>query len=265
MTTLISLAYYETPVTRFNLRYFIQFELDLDFPSRDYLIVINGKCSLSLPRRSNIRVIYRDNTGFDLGAHGEALRGVNRGRYEYFILMNAGVLGPCTDYGVDWLPRVVKKLNAKVKLVSSSIVCLPESDAGGPGPHCESFFLATDRLGIELLLSDPLALRLHATKREAILTGEYRISKLMRASGYDIDCLIPEYSGKDWRHPDNQRLNGGHHPSRAGSFYGKSLHPRCQIFHKWFWSYQPTKPVNLMVMNAIIRDNQMKKNKAKKR
>lgn len=259
MTTLISLAYYETPVTRFNLRYFIQFELELNYPHRDYLIIINGTCSLPLPVRDNIRIIHRDNTGFDLGAHGEGLRSINRSRYQYFILMNAGVLGPCTPVGVDWLPSIVQRITHRVKLVSSSIVCLPQTDAGGPGPHCESFFLVTDVLGLELLLADPLALGLHSTKRAAILEGEYRITKLIRASGYAIECLIPEYQGVDWTLPQNQDLNSCQHPSRAGSFYGKSLNPADQIFHKWYWSYQPHKPVNLLAMNIIIRHNQMKR------
>ena len=40
----------------------------------DYIFVINGhKCNIEIPDKSNIKIIKRDNIGYDFGGHKAAL------------------------------------------------------------------------------------------------------------------------------------------------------------------------------------------------
>lgn len=58
--------------------------------------------------------------------------------------MNSGVCGPIIpNYLKDdahWSTYFIRKINDKVKLVGTTICCLPHTDAGGYGPKVEGFF-----------------------------------------------------------------------------------------------------------------------------
>ena len=83
----------------------------------------------------------------------------------------------------------------------------------------------------------------HATKFDAVVNGEYGLSRAILAAGYTLDCLLYRYQGIDWRNPANWNLNDNRHPSRAGSYGGISIHPFEVVFHKWFWAHHPDAPV----------------------
>ena len=51
-----------------------------------------------------------------------------------------------------------RKINELVKLVGTTIVCLPHTDAGGYGPKVEGFFFMVDNIGLNLLKSTILFL-----------------------------------------------------------------------------------------------------------
>ncbi len=59
-------------------------------------------------------------------------------KYRYFIFLNSSVRGPFyPSYmppGWQWTQAYTDRLVGDIKLVGSSLVCLPEVDAGGPGP-----------------------------------------------------------------------------------------------------------------------------------
>lgn len=59
-------------------------------------------------------------------------------RYRYFLFLNSSVRGPFypsyQPQGWAWPRAFTDRLSADVKVVASSIVCLPEVDAGGFGP-----------------------------------------------------------------------------------------------------------------------------------
>jgi len=68
--TLVSYAYYETDDARPNADFFIKHALH---SNADFVFILNGQTDLAktIPKWSNIKVIQRDNTCFDLGAHGK--------------------------------------------------------------------------------------------------------------------------------------------------------------------------------------------------
>ena len=68
--TLVSYVYHETEDARPNAEFFIRHGLH---SSADFVFILNGQTDLarSIPKRSNVEVVQRDNTCFDLGAHGK--------------------------------------------------------------------------------------------------------------------------------------------------------------------------------------------------
>ena len=60
--------------------------------------------------------------------------------YKYFIFLNSSVRGPFWPAYMppdwSWTRAYTDRLRGRVKVVSSSLVCLPEIDAGGPGLGC---------------------------------------------------------------------------------------------------------------------------------
>ena len=72
--------------------------------------------------------------------------------------------------------KVIKKINDSVKLVGTTIVCLPNYDAGGYGPKVEGFFFMTDNIGLNLLKNQKNIFCNHPDKYSAIVNCEYGLS-----------------------------------------------------------------------------------------
>ena len=149
MKIVIIYAYYESPSSVYNLKFFVKKELSLK-SNIDYVIVINGEvCSVNIPDLPNLKIIRRENTGYDFGAHSIALKNISR-NYDYYFFMNSGVIGPILPHyfpkNIHWSKIFTNKINGNIKLVGTTIVCLPPSDAGGYGPKVEGFFFMTDKI-----------------------------------------------------------------------------------------------------------------------
>jgi len=177
MKKVIIYAYYNSPSSNYNLNFFVKKELRYR-PHIDYILVINGyDCPVSLPTIDNFHVIKRENTGFDFGAHFVALNYIeeHNTKYDYFFFMNSGVCGPIiTNYikDVHWSTFFIRKINDKVKLVGTTICCLPHTDAGGYGPKVEGFFFATDVKGLSMLLKEKTIFQIHENFYSDIINGE---------------------------------------------------------------------------------------------
>ena len=242
MRSVIIYTYYMTPSCDYNLDFFVKAELSYK-KNIDYIIVINGfehNKNTQFPALANLTILKRGNVGYDFGGHNHALEYLknNSKVYDYYFFLNSGVIGPILPHYVKeehWSTIFIKKINDRVKLVGTTIACLPATDAGGYGPKVEGFFFLTDKCGLDLLLSQKTIFCDHTTKYSAIVNGEYGLSNCILSHGYSIDCMIPQYQGIDWRDSKNYNFNKNVHPSRENSFYGTSLNPFDVIFHKWYW------------------------------
>ena len=110
---------------------------------------------------------------------------------------------------------------------------------GGFGPKVEGFFFLLDRVGLRLVLENGKIFYNHKNKEDAILNGEYSLSKCIINHGYTIDCILEKYKNIDWYDKKNYYLNNNLHPSRKNSYFEKSIDPFEVIFHKWFWHGKP--------------------------
>ncbi|PSR88577.1 hypothetical protein BD289DRAFT_482077 [Coniella lustricola] len=148
---LILFAYAESENARDNLKFFLKRGLHA---AADFIFIFNGETDASdlVPTSlANVKVVKRENTCYDIGAFGQVLaKDALWQRYKRFITLNASVRGPFLPVWSDecWSDAFFNKLSDKVKLVGLTYHCVPN-------PHVQSMLLATDRVGMEILL-DPL-------------------------------------------------------------------------------------------------------------
>jgi hypothetical protein len=243
MKSVIIYTYFFSPSSNYNVAFFIKKELQ-ERSNMDYIIVINGfVCdeTIVFPTLSNLTILKRPNEGYDFGGHTHALEYLaenNKKNYDYYFFMNSGVIGPILpnywDQSIHWSSVFIRKITDVVKVVGTTIVCLPEYDAGGFGPKVEGFFFMLDAIGLSVLEEEGTIFYNHANKFYAIIEGEYGVSRAILKRGYSIDCMLPKYQNMDWRDPKNYRWNENLHPSRKGTYFGRSIQPYEVIFHKWF-------------------------------
>ena len=247
MKSVIIYTYFSSLSSDYNLSFFIKKELSYK-DNIDYIIVINGfehSPEIIFPNLDNLTVLKRENIGFDFGGHNFALEYINQKSkvYDYYFFMNSGVIGPIIPHYFTqhhWSNVFINKINDKVKLVGTTIVCLPQKDKGGYGPKVEGFFFMVDAIGLELLKNQKTIFCNHKDKISTIINGEYGLSKCILNNGYTIDCMLPKYQNIDWTNSDNHNLNNNKHPSRKNSFYNHSINPYDVIFYKWYWRGQET-------------------------
>lgn len=79
-----------------------------------------------------------ENEGMDFAAHNSTMTySMNVlqtfwTKYRYFLFLNSSIKGPFTPkyYPFHWSEPYLSRINSKSKAIGSSIVCLPEVDAG---------------------------------------------------------------------------------------------------------------------------------------
>lgn len=119
--TLILYAYHETANARRNAEFFIRHGLH---GSADFIFIINGEGTgldtLLPPDAENIKVVRRENTCYDIGSYGDALRGLGDSikQYKRFILLNASIRGPFVPHWSKecWSDAYLGRLTDQVKV-----------------------------------------------------------------------------------------------------------------------------------------------------
>eukprot|EP00892_Ulva_mutabilis_P004470 jgi/Ulvmu1/2395/UM131_0006.1 len=185
------------------------------------------------------------NEGMDFAAHNTTMTYAQdvmklfHNKYRYFMFVNSSVKGPFTPkyYPFHWSEPFLSRINRKVKAVSSSIVCLPIIDSGGPGPKLESWAFATDSVGLKVLTAAGVFV-LNTCKicvDGLIVTGEYGMAPALFDEGFSIDTLMAMYGEVDWHNRSNWNCNDQVHPSRHGTYDGISMNPFETVFLKASW------------------------------
>ncbi|KAI4261160.1 MAG: hypothetical protein L6R42_003638 [Xanthoria sp. 1 TBL-2021] len=233
--TLILYAYHETANARRNAEFFIRHGLH---DSADFIFIVNGEGTgldtLLPPDAENIKVVRRENTCYDIGSYGDALRGLGDSikQYKRFILLNASIRGPFVPHWSKecWSDAYLGRLTDQVKLVGMSYNCAPYDR------HVQSMILATDNIGLDVLL-DPASQSLStcpndwhsAVKVEVRMTGE------IKKAGYKVDAMMQEFQGDadfadDCKGAD--RLWEGAYPDGKQNGPASFVHPYETLFFK---------------------------------
>ena len=131
-------------------------------PTDPVLDSVRSAATATIGSGSVTHLVRKANEGMDFAAHNTTityLTAVRRlHRYSYFFLLNSSIRGPFVPSymppGWQWTQAFIDRLVSNVGVVSSSLVCLPEEDAGGPGPKLESWAAATHRRGLDILVEE---------------------------------------------------------------------------------------------------------------
>jgi hypothetical protein len=246
--TLCIYTYFEKDQTyKKNCEYFLENGLN---DSSDYLFVINGDSSIDFPKRTNIiNIIHRKNTGYDFQAYTEALRTINISNYNYFIFMNTSVRGPYIDNKSNWQSKFTNLIKGDTKLVGTTInihctraSCnfdeekhLKSIGLSRPYTHVQSQVFAMDRECL-LFIKDRIFIDYNPNHSfiDTIINKEILMSQYVLKNNWNIDCVIPEYQGLDYRilKEDINPTSDEGDANYAGAYFGRTLEAEEVIFIK---------------------------------
>ena len=131
---------------------------------------------------------------------------------------------------VHWLSLFLSKLTDTVKLVGSTIHCQPTpymSEETGDfdirsNPHVQSYAMATDRIGLQVLMESPKIFACHAEIWDTMYHAEVGSSRAILKAGYNLDSLLVRYQGVDWRKTETWNCNRNMDPLMPRAFDGGS-------------------------------------------
>lgn len=235
-------AYYEkNELYKNNLLYFLENGL-LD--NIDYYFIINGKHTIEFPIQTNIKIIERENVGFDFGAYSYAITNIIKNKYDYYIFLNATVKGPYLNNNKNWLDTFLELFTEKVKLVGTSI-CFTKDERVKTAFNIESiyyvqsmFFIINKELFEYLIINnffnDEKILNKETILQNIVINKEIRLSHLTYKSGGNINCYLSKYRDLDFTKIKNDinptSFNGdSYFPNR---YWCSTIMPNDVIFYK---------------------------------
>ena len=97
----------------------------------------------------------------------------------------------------------------------------------------QSYALATDQIGLKVLLKDDRVFKCHTNRWDTIYYSEIGASAAILDAGFNLDCLMVRYQGIDWRLHANQECNGFRNPVGDAANDGLTIHPLEAVFVKY--------------------------------
>ena len=178
------------------------------FPDKnvDFLFISNDKkVNVSLP--SYVKLIKRDNVGYDFGAWSDGLLTDNLyKKYNNFIFVNSSVSGPFLPekYEGKWTDIYLDGLKNNVKLFGSTINTIRDPLHRS---HVQSYIFCLDKETLEHLILCGIFSKTNYAKSfiEAVYDKEVLMSRKIIEKGWNIGSLLPLYDGVDFtfknKHP----------------------------------------------------------------
>jgi len=164
----------------------------------DFLIIVNDtSLSFSIVPFPNVRVLFRDNNGYDFGAWSDGLLNDNLYKnYDYFIFLNSSMIGPFLPpyYKGKWTDVFINGLEGNIKLFGSTI------NNNDNNNHVQSSIFSMNKETFEYLVScEIFSIQKYAKNRDEWIYGrEIPMSRKIIEKGWNIGCLIPCYKGVDF-------------------------------------------------------------------
>ena len=173
----------------------------------DFLVVCNSQSiKLSLP--DYIKVLYRENIGYDFGGWSDGiLTNDLYKQYDKFIFVNSSVIGPfLPSYYKGKLTDIYNDgLNNDVKLFGSTINCCfsvygPKMIDAVKESHVQSYIFSMDREALDYLIENEIFTKKRYITDfvELVIKREFRMSRLIIEKGWNIGCLMDNYQGIDF-------------------------------------------------------------------
>jgi len=247
-------AYYEKDdLYKSNLQYFLDNGI---LENVDYYFIVNGDSTIEFLKKDNIKVIYRENKGYDFGAYSHTITNYVNKEYDYYVFMNASVCGPYispTKYqNKNWLEIFLELFNdsTKPKIVGTSINLYNNNIFDTTDlktiygnkkvfAHIQSMFFILDNeyynyLKNKQFFNDEIELNKISNINDIILNKEFKLSQLALNNNWNINCILPKYRELDYinikKDINNTSSNGD--PYYKNAYFGKTINKQDVIFFK---------------------------------
>lgn len=236
------------------------------------LFVINGKqCEIIIPTKTNFNVLKQDNCSDWEGWYNGIKFFENKYNksiweiFDYLCLINNSAIGPIYDENINdhWLlPFYNRMVKYNAVISSPCLSFLPNTDSSGIGPRVVPIFSlirctehiitlltkekisCTDETSINNYYRNEMMIYYNThtntvigkkyNKIDAILTGEYGLSRILIKNGYKVTSLLYDF---DCHNKDFWSINNNMAPDRYNSFRGNNI-PLTTIFIKNIWRGQ---------------------------
>ncbi len=226
-------------------------------PDMDFVIVVAGHHTIDLPKAANLQYHFTPNENFDYGGYASAIRTLDLlNCYEYFIFVNTSVRGPFLPPYIEksieksWDQILIDLLEPGVGIAGTAIALTPAHHSIAKLYHakygtntCNQHILAHVQSTCYILLKTSLQYLvnigfyesvLSLSKDETVCDYEIRLSQLLLAQGFNLKCVLPEYSQPDYRELKND-INSTSREGDSGflnSYFGRTAHPYESMFLK---------------------------------
>jgi lipopolysaccharide biosynthesis protein len=194
-----------------RVKHFIENAIFFD-KNTDFVIICND-IDLEFEVPGYVRVIKRENVGYDFGGWSDALLKNNLYKgYDSFIFVNSSVMGPYTVsyYQGKWTDIYLNGLKGNIKLFGTTI-----NTCGNPLSlsHVQSYIFAMDSTTLEFLINSEIFSMTNYAKTydEAILNKEILMSQKLIHNGWNIGSLLQLYKDVDFtfksKKPENYKIH----------------------------------------------------------
>lgn len=181
-----------------RVKYFINHAVFKD-QHVDFIFISNDlNIQIKLPK--HVRLIKRQNIGYDFGGWSDALeQEKNRlEKYKYIIFANSSIIGPYIKNKKQWPNVLTEGLKDDIKLFGVTI-----NTIGNPNSfsHVQSYLFVLDLVTVKLLINKHILCTCHYAKtfHDAIIHKEIEMSRKIIEQGGNISSLCKYYHGVDFR------------------------------------------------------------------
>jgi hypothetical protein len=165
----------------------------------DFIIISNNKNNkFDVP--DNVKLLFRDNIGYDFGGWSDALLTDNLyEKYDNFIFVNSSVIGPFLPnyYKGKWTDIYINGLQNNIKLFGSTInTC----DKPLTLSHVQSYIFSMDKPTLKYLINCEIFSMTNYAKtfNDAIWKKEVLMSRKIIENKWNIGSLLKHYQNVDF-------------------------------------------------------------------
>ena len=171
----------------------------------DFIIISNNKNNINISKfrnlPSNVKLLFRNNIGYDFGGWSDALLINNLYKnYDKFIFVNSSVIGPFIHSQNNfnkWTDIYINGLQNNIKLFGSTInTCFDPLHKS----HVQSYIFSMDKTTLEYLINCEIFSMTNYAKTfdDAIWQKEVLMSRKIIENNWNIGSLLQYYNNVDF-------------------------------------------------------------------
>ncbi len=148
----------------------------------------------------NVKIIVRDNIGFDFGGWSHAiLMNELYKEYDYFIFANSSIIGPYMDLNPDkkWTDIFINNIDNEVRLFGCTINTLKDPFNKS---HIQSYLFSMNQETLKYLIDCEIfsLTNMSQTLCDAVWNKEVKMSRKIIEKGWNIGCTCEKLNGVDF-------------------------------------------------------------------